>query len=103
MPLTVIIGRKYSYSSNANNLSAGIYQITTTDEKGCSSSASFTITEPSALSLSILADSVSCFNGNNGSASSLVSGGPIHLVTIGQVVLVVILQLAYLQVIIILL
>ena len=64
-----------STSSNANNLSAGIYQITTTDEKGCSSSASFTITEPSALSLSISADSVSCFNGNNGSASSLVSGG----------------------------
>ena len=64
-----------SSSATANNIPAGVYQLTTTDSKGCSTSASFIITEPDALSLSIATDSVSCFGGNNGAATSLISGG----------------------------
>ncbi len=62
-------------NSNASNLSAGIYNLSVTDEKGCSSSAEFTITQPTSLSLSITTDSTTCFGINNGTASSSVSGG----------------------------
>ena len=64
-----------SNSPDATNLNAGIYNVNVTDDKGCSSSAEFTITEPSSLSLSISTDSASCFARNNGMASSTVSGG----------------------------
>lgn len=57
------------------NLSEGSYSVMVTDSKGCTSTASVSITQPAALSNSVSHINVSCFGGNNGSASVLVSGG----------------------------
>ncbi|MBL0343395.1 MAG: gliding motility-associated C-terminal domain-containing protein [Bacteroidetes bacterium] len=60
-----------------NGLAAGVYTVTITDANGCNTSASATITQPSApLSSSISANQpVSCFGGSNGSLDVNVNGG----------------------------
>ncbi len=75
----------YSYSWNtspvqttqtANNLSQGTYTATVTDALGCSNTSAVSITQPTALSASIPNHTnVSCFGGNNGSATVTPSGG----------------------------
>jgi gliding motility-associated-like protein len=75
----------YSYSWNtvpvqttaaAVGLSSGTYSVTVTDANGCTSAQSITITQPSApLSASVIATSVNCFGGTNGTASAIPSGG----------------------------
>jgi gliding motility-associated-like protein len=74
----------YSYSWNTtpvkttatiNNLAPGTYIVTVTDSKGCSTPASITILEPAVLSASTTKTDVSCYNGNNGTASVTVTGG----------------------------
>lgn len=60
----------------AFNLTAGTYTVTATDLNACSSTASVTITEPTALSVAVTAQTnVSCFNGSNGNATALANGG----------------------------
>lgn len=63
-------------SSNAILLAAGNYTVTVTDNIGCTKTVTTTITQPSEfnVSLSNIID-VKCYNGNNGSASAIVSGG----------------------------
>jgi gliding motility-associated-like protein len=64
-------------TQNITGLAAGLYTVTITDNNGCSSIASVTITQPAAA-LSVVVSStqsVSCFGGNNGSASAAVAGG----------------------------
>jgi len=59
-------------SLTASNLNAGTYTITVTDGNSCTASASVTITQPNALSDSIVTLStvnVSCNGGTNGSAT----------------------------------
>lgn len=55
----------------ATNLKAGMYTVTVTDSKGCTSSSNVTITQPSAISnvTANTLNNVGCFGGNNGSAS----------------------------------
>jgi len=75
----------YSYSWNttpgqttaiATGLSAGNYSVTVTDANDCIATVSVTIEQPKeALSASIAQHYVSCFRGNDGSASVAVSGG----------------------------
>lgn len=76
----------YSYAWNttpvqttatAVNLSIGNYTCLVTDANGCTESVMVTISQPSnALGGSILTQTnVSCFGGNNGSATILGSGG----------------------------
>ncbi len=75
----------YAWSNNtngstANNLTAGAYNVTVTDANGCTTSGSINLTQPSAM-LNTPSTSnyngygVSCFGGNNGSASANVIGG----------------------------
>ncbi len=59
----------------ATNLSAGNYTVTVTDMNGCTASTSVVITQPDVLSVSTTGNSVTCNNGNDGSASAIVSGG----------------------------
>ncbi len=60
----------------ATGLNAGTYTVLITDQLGCNSSFSATITEPTTLSTpSINTVDVSCPNGNNGSATVMVTGG----------------------------
>ncbi|WP_417368168.1 T9SS type A sorting domain-containing protein [Flavobacterium beibuense] len=71
----------YSWSNGAttatiNDLAAGTYFVTVTDNKGCTASASATISEPTALIASASVDSnVSCNAGNDGAATASATGG----------------------------
>jgi gliding motility-associated-like protein len=57
-------------------MGAGNYVVTVTDANGCTATASVTITQPPLLTVSITATkNVSCFGGNNGTATSVAAGG----------------------------
>jgi gliding motility-associated-like protein len=63
-------------NSTINNLAAGTYSVTVTDNSGCTETSSATITQPVPLSLSITnADSILCFGQKNGSITVNASGG----------------------------
>jgi len=69
----------YSWSNGAttqqlNNITVGNYTITITDNAGCSSTQSVSISQPSQLSLAVSSGSSTCGQ-NNGSASVTASGG----------------------------
>ncbi|MBN8680928.1 MAG: SprB repeat-containing protein, partial [Chitinophagales bacterium] len=80
-------GYSYDWSNNGSQdpdsdpqdlsgLTAGTYTVTVTDANGCSSTISATITEPTALNLSIAGvTNVSCNGGSNGAIDLAVSGG----------------------------
>ncbi|MFS0491569.1 T9SS type A sorting domain-containing protein [Leadbetterella byssophila] len=76
-PYTYSWSGSASTTATANNLAAGTYTVTVTDANGCTTSQSFTITQPSsALQASISAQTnVSCNGATNGSATILASGG----------------------------
>ncbi|MBL7925958.1 MAG: T9SS type A sorting domain-containing protein [Bacteroidia bacterium] len=66
--------------SNTNEdrtgLTAGTYTVTVTDANGCTATVSATLTEPAAaVSANCTGTNVSCFGGNNGTASVLAGGG----------------------------
>ena len=72
----------YAWSNGATTnvafaLAAGTYTVTVTDANGCSGSQSVTITQPSSpLTASVTSSSnVSCFGGNDGSATAAGAGG----------------------------
>lgn len=62
-------------TATANNLAAGSYTVTVTDNKGCIASAAATITQPTPLSASAASTAVSCNAGSNGTATVAASGG----------------------------
>jgi hypothetical protein len=75
-PLTLITGSNGTTTASNNNLIAGNYTVTVTDDHGCTATTSVTITEPTLLMATISASTnVSCFGGNNGSATVTAAGG----------------------------
>jgi gliding motility-associated-like protein len=62
-------------TSSISGLSAGPYSITVNDSINCSASQSLSITQPSALSISLAATDITCFQYNNGSIDLSVTGG----------------------------
>lgn len=81
---TTILGGSGDYdiswshgSSNANvsGLSAGSYTINAIDSEGCAGSETYTITEPSALSVNIFKSDITCHGESNGSAQASANGG----------------------------
>jgi gliding motility-associated-like protein len=63
-------------TATASNLPAGSYTVSVVDAGGCSKTATYTITQPNLLTVSI--DSfrnISCFGNNNGFARAVTSGG----------------------------
>ncbi len=65
------------HSTNATGLTAGVYNITVLDAGGCSASTSYTVSQPATgltLNPSTVVD-VTCFGGNNGSATANPNGG----------------------------
>ncbi len=61
--------------SIATGLAAGSYTITVTDQAGCQSLATATLTEPVPITIATTITSVTCFGGNDGTAAASVSGG----------------------------
>lgn len=82
---TVSIGggtAPYSYlwsnnqtTSTATGLSAGTYNVSVTDNNGCTSTASATVNEPAPMTAMVSVTSVTCYNTCNGSATAIPSGG----------------------------
>ncbi|TAH44351.1 MAG: T9SS type A sorting domain-containing protein [Bacteroidetes bacterium] len=62
-------------ASGATGLSAGIYTVTIQDALGCINIQQVNILEPPAINFSVSTSAVSCFGGNDGSATSVVNGG----------------------------
>lgn len=70
---------RYLWSTGAraqavNNLSAGKYSVEVTDQNGCSLTDSISISEPSAITLSVTTTLANC-NAQDGSANVIASGG----------------------------
>ena len=61
--------------STISNLAAGNYTVTVTDANGCTATNNVTVTQPAELVASASSQSVSCFEGTNGTATVAVSGG----------------------------
>jgi hypothetical protein len=70
-----------AFTENVNDLYAGTYYVTVTDNNGCTGTGTYTITEPDDLIISseVLSDyngyNVRCFDGNDGSITLIVEGG----------------------------
>lgn len=73
----------YEWSTNpsqttntATDLVVGDYTVTVTDDNGCSVTAEVTLIEPIALVPAVMVNQdVTCFGGNNGSATASATGG----------------------------
>ena len=64
-----------STAEDQNNLLSGNYSLTVTNANGCTSTASFVITEPLPLIASATLQQVTCFNASNGGINLTISGG----------------------------
>lgn len=63
------------HNVTASNLGPGYYEVTVTDQLGCTTTAGITIAEPATMTLNILNNIIDC-NGNcNGEALAVVTGG----------------------------
>ena len=68
-------GSGYQLSDTFPGLTTGNYTVTVQDNNGCTNTATFSITNPSALSATASTTSASCNGGSDGSISASVSGG----------------------------
>ena len=57
------------------NLSAGIYAVTVTDNNGCESVKQIVIEQPDSLAVVVTGTNITCHNLNNGLAVAVASGG----------------------------
>ncbi len=65
-----------SYSGDSiSNLGPGVYNVTVTDAKGCTGTASDTITEPAVLQLNFSLLNINCNRAANGNITATVVGG----------------------------
>ena len=81
-PTAGVAPYSYSWSNGATaagliNVAAGNYNVTATDSKGCTATATAGVIQPASVLLPVAAttSNVSCFNGNNGAISLTVTGG----------------------------
>jgi len=63
-------------AANATGLSAGTYTVTARDANGCTQTATVAITQPTIVTVGVSSNTmVSCFGGNNGTATATAKGG----------------------------
>ncbi|MCB0533806.1 MAG: T9SS type A sorting domain-containing protein [Saprospiraceae bacterium] len=62
-------------SQNLNNVQAGTYCVTVTDNIGCTQTICATVGQPAAINLTAQITTVSCFGGNNGAIDLTPAGG----------------------------
>lgn len=72
----------YSYNwsngeitQSITGLAAGTYQVVLTDNNGCQTNDSAVITEPAALTDSMIVSNVTCSGGSDGAINTIVTGG----------------------------
>lgn len=63
------------HTEDLNNLTAGTYSVTVTDNNGCQETHTVTLTEPTPLQIQVLATDVSCYHMADGAIDITVSGG----------------------------
>ncbi len=68
-------GNTFQLGTNFSGLAAGTYTIDVTDNTGCIGSATVTINEPAALTITEAQTDMSCFGVCNGTAGVTVGGG----------------------------
>ncbi len=56
-------------------LAAGIYQVTATDNVGCTETATFEVTQPQLITITEVITAVSCYHDHDGSITTEVTGG----------------------------
>ncbi|MCS6934621.1 MAG: choice-of-anchor L domain-containing protein [Chitinophagales bacterium] len=56
-------------------LPAGNYQVTVSDQQGCTASGSVAVNQPGAITLSLTKTNVSCHGGSNGTITTVAGGG----------------------------
>ncbi len=61
--------------ASISNLATGAYSVTVTDANGCTATSGYEVTAPELLTATPSGTNVSCFGGNNGTASVLAAGG----------------------------
>ena len=64
-----------TFSNTITNLSANNYTVTVTDSKGCSSTKTEMISQPSSVLITPKIDSVACGNNNSGAITLTITGG----------------------------
>jgi len=64
-----------SSSNRIENLSSGIYSVIVTDSLGCTGSQSHQVTEPFPINLDLTTEAIQCYNGDDGQAIVIASGG----------------------------
>jgi gliding motility-associated-like protein len=74
-PVYAYLWSNSAVTATINNISAGNYSVTVTDSKGCTTTQSYTITEPSVFTATLNVSNVNCNGGSNGSISVTVNGG----------------------------
>jgi len=74
-PYTFSLGAQTNTTGIFSNLTAGTYTATVTDATGCQTVVPVTIGAPSPIVILITPENVTCFNGDNGAATAVVSGG----------------------------
>ncbi|MFN8287297.1 MAG: T9SS type A sorting domain-containing protein [Chitinophagales bacterium] len=70
----------YAWSNSGNtaaltNVAAGNYCVTVTDANSCSTSSCVTLSDPTAVTVTVSSTNVLCNGGSTGSASAVVTGG----------------------------
>lgn len=70
-----IDGVNFVQANSFSDLPAGMYTLTAKDGNNCQSTTSFTISEPSAISLMGTAQDISCFGASDGVISLVATGG----------------------------
>ncbi len=75
MPGYTYLWSNGSTTNSASNLSAGTASVTVTDNLGCTRVLSAVLTQPAQLHVTMNGTDVLCFGNNNGSISTVTTGG----------------------------
>jgi gliding motility-associated-like protein len=74
-PYTYVWNPTGGTGTTASGLAAGTYTVTVTDNRGCTTTATAVIAQPTAITATMSNTPVSCFGGNNGTATVVAGGG----------------------------